>query len=80
VDPRAELRCDPLGFQCMTVYHHLLFDLSDHVESVESREAQSDDEAVTHATHLLPSIGHIRAVEVWKGHQRVRRVEITAPA
>ena len=78
VDPRVEPRCEPLGFQCMTIYHHLLFDLSDHVESVQSCEAESDDAAVAHATRLLPSIGHIRAVEVWKDHRRIRRVEITA--
>jgi len=64
----------------MTLYHHLLFDSSDHVDSVQSCEAHNDDEAVAHATRLLPSIGYIRAVEVWRDHRRVRRVEVIASA
>jgi len=58
----------------MAIYHHLIFDPSDHVESVQSREASNDDEAVAYATRLLPSIGHILAVEVWRGSQRVQRL------
>jgi len=64
----------------MALYHHLIFDASDHVESVQSREAADDDEAVVHATRLLPSIGHILAVEVWRGSRRVQRLEISGPA
>ena len=62
----------------MTRYHYLLFDFSDHVDSHQSRDAHNDDEAVAYATRLLPSIGYIRAVEVWKDRRRVRRVEISS--
>jgi hypothetical protein len=64
----------------MPLYHHLIFDPSDHVESVQSREAANDDEAIVQATRLLPSIGHILAVEVWRGSQRVQRLEISGSA
>jgi len=48
----------------VAVYHHLLFDSTDHVESVQSVEAQSDDDAKAYAAKLLPSTGRIAAVEI----------------
>ena len=59
----------------MAIYHHLLFDLSDHADSVQTLEAETDDEAVAHGIRLLPSIGYIGAVEVWQGRRRVYRVQ-----
>jgi len=59
----------------MTTYHYLLFDFSDHVDSVETRDAGNDEEAVTWGVRLLPSIGYIGAVEVWQGRRRVYRVQ-----
>jgi hypothetical protein len=59
----------------MPVYHHLLFDLSDHVDSIQTLEAANDNEAVAYGIRLLPSIGYIGAVEVWQGRRRVYRVQ-----
>jgi len=59
----------------VTVYHHLLFDSADHVESVRSVEAGSDDDAKQYAATLLPSTGRVAAVEVWQGQRRIYRVQ-----
>jgi len=59
----------------VAVYHHLIFDAGNHVESVQSVEAENDAEAKAYATKLLPSAGRIFAVEVWKGRRRVHRVQ-----
>jgi hypothetical protein len=59
----------------VTVYHHLIFDSADHVESVQSIEAESDDDAKAYAAKLLPSVGRIAAIEVWQGQRRIYRVQ-----
>jgi hypothetical protein len=59
----------------VTVYHHLLFDSANHVERIQSVDAENDDDAKTYAAKLLPSVGRIIAVEVWQGQRRVYRVQ-----
>jgi hypothetical protein len=59
----------------VTVYHHLLIDSADHVEAVQSVEAENDDAAKAFAAKLLPSIGRIHAVEVWQGQCCLYRVQ-----
>jgi hypothetical protein len=59
----------------MTMYHYLLFDYSDHVDSIQTREVGSEEDAVAYGVRLLPSIGYIGAVEVWQGRRRVYRVQ-----
>jgi len=59
----------------VTVYHHLLFDSADHVERIQTVDAENDDDAKTYAAKLLPSVGRIIAVEVWQGQRRVYRVQ-----
>jgi hypothetical protein len=59
----------------VALYHHLLFDSANHVERIQSVDAENDDDAKTCAARLLPSVGRIIAVEVWQGQRRVYRVQ-----
>jgi hypothetical protein len=59
----------------VAIYHHLLFDAADHVESIQSVAAESDSDAKAYAAKLLPVAGRIQAVEVWQGPRRVYRVQ-----
>jgi hypothetical protein len=61
--------------QCVNAYHHLLFDSADHVESIQTVPAENDSDAKAYAVKLLPSVGRIRAVEVWQGQRRIYRVQ-----
>src|SRR6185295_12802515 len=67
--------CRSLCLEGVTVYHHLLFDSANHVERIQSVDAENDDDAKIHAARLLPSVGRIIAVEVWQGQRRVYRVQ-----
>lgn len=57
------------------MYHHLLFDSANHVESIRTVAAESDSDAKAYAAKLLPVTGSIQAVEVWQGPRRVYRVQ-----
>jgi hypothetical protein len=59
----------------VAIYHHLLFDSANHVESVQTVEAENDGAARAYAAKLLPVVGSVQAVEVWQGPRRVYRVQ-----
>jgi len=59
----------------VAIYHHLLFDSANRVESIRTVAAESDSDAKAYAAKLLPVAGSIQAVEVWQGSRRVHRMQ-----
>lgn len=62
------------GVPTMSLYHYLLCDPAGRVESTQSEDCGSDEEAHGQAVRMLPRQG-IRSIEVWQGQRCVDRIE-----
>jgi hypothetical protein len=57
----------------MLMYHYLLCDSAGRVDSIQSEECDSDEEAHGRAVRMLPRQG-VSSIEVWRGQRRLDRV------